>query len=292
MTTKRAECLLLFVTFCWGSSYLFMKDGLTDLGAFAIVAWRFGIAFLAAGLLLGSGWKRVTWSMVRAGALVGLMVFLAFSLLVKGVAYTSTTNAGFITSMMVVFIPFVERFVYGRPLRRSVWMTSALSLLGIGCLTLSGGLSLNPGDVFCLIGAMLCALQVSYASRLLVHMDAVTLGVLQFGFTALFGLLTALYLGEPMMPHGTSWGSMMYLGLVCSAFGFLAQLQAQRFIAAERVGILFSLEPVFAAIIGVICLHESFGFSHLAGAALVLMSVVLSGKSDSSAEKADQTAKA
>ena len=284
MTTKRAECLLLFVTFCWGSSYLFMKDGLTDLGAFAIVAWRFGIAFLAAGLLLGRGWRHVTWPMVRAGAIVGLMVFLAFGLLVKGVACTTTTNAGFITSMMVVLIPFVERFVYGRPLRRSIWLTSALSLLGIGCLTLSGGMSLNPGDFACLLGAMLCAMQVSYASRLLVHMDAVTLGVLQFGFTALFGLVTAVYLGEPLMPHGTSWGGMLYLGLVCSAFGFLAQLQAQRFIAAERVGILFSLEPVFAAVIGVFCLHENFGFSHLAGAALILMSVVLSGKGDEKAE--------
>lgn len=284
MTTKRAECLLLFVTFCWGSSYLFMKDGLTDLGAFAIVAWRFGIAFLAAGLLLGCGWRHVTWPMVRAGAIVGLMVFLAFGLLVKGVACTTTTNAGFITSMMVVLIPFVERFVYGRPLRRSIWLTSALSLLGIGCLTLSGGMSLNPGDFACLLGAMLCAMQVSYASRLLVHMDAVTLGVLQFGFTALFGLVTAVYLGEPLMPHGTSWGGMLYLGLVCSAFGFLAQLQAQRFIAAERVGILFSLEPVFAAVIGVLCLHENFGFSHLAGAALILMSVVLSGKGDEKAE--------
>lgn len=284
MTTKRAECLLLFVTFCWGSSYLFMKDGLTDLGAFAIVAWRFGIAFLEAGLLLGRGWRHVTWPMVRAGAIVGLMVFLAFGLLVKGVACTTTTNAGFITSMMVVLIPFVERFVYGRPLRRSIWLTSALSLLGIGCLTLSGGMSLNPGDFACLLGAMLCAMQVSYASRLLVHMDAVTLGVLQFGFTAFFGLVTAVYLGEPLMPHGTSWGGMLYLGLVCSAFGFLAQLQAQRFIAAERVGILFSLEPVFAAVIGVLCLHENFGFSHLAGAALILMSVVLSGKGDEKAE--------
>ena len=56
MSTKRAELLMLFVTFCWGSSYLFMKEGLETFAPFTIVAYRFGIAFLVAALLLGRGW--------------------------------------------------------------------------------------------------------------------------------------------------------------------------------------------------------------------------------------------
>ena len=41
MNTKRAEMLMLLVTFCWGSSYLFMKEGLASIGPFTLVAYRF-----------------------------------------------------------------------------------------------------------------------------------------------------------------------------------------------------------------------------------------------------------
>ena len=53
---------------------------------------------------------------------------------------------------------------------------------------------------------------------------------------------------------------------------------AQKYTSAERVGILFCLEPVFAAMIGVIYLHEPFGLNGLIGAALVLTGVILSGR--------------
>lgn len=288
MNTKRAELLMLFVTFCWGSSYLFMKEGLGSIGPFTLVAWRFGIAFAVAALLLGKSWKKLTWAMVKEGFWVGSIVFAAFSALVIGLETTTTSNAGFITSLMVVFIPFVERFVYNRPIQQGIWGTSLLSVAGIGFLTLNG-LQLNPGDVLCLIGAALNAVQVCYASRLLVRMDPLILSALQFGFTGLMGLGTALLFEVPVMPSGgMGWFSVLYLGLVCSAFGFIAQLVAQKYTSSERIGILFCLEPVFAAMIGVICLHESFGWNGFIGAALVLAGVILSGRAGRSKKTQNQ----
>ena len=279
MNTKRAELLMLFVTFCWGSSYLFMKEGLDSIGPFTLVAYRFGIAFVAAALLLGKAWRKVTWAMVKAGFIVGAIVFIAFSALVIGLESTTTSNAGFITSLMVVFIPFVEKIVYHRPVRRGILATSLLSVVGIGFLTLQDGLRLNPGDALCLLGAALNAVQVCYASRLLVKMDALVLSVLQFGFTGLMGLGVALACETTALPSGgAGWFAVFYLGLVCSAFGFIAQLVSQKYTSAERIGILFCLEPVFAAMIGVIYLHEPFGAASLAGAALVLAGVILSGR--------------
>ena len=290
MSTKRAELLMLFVTFCWGSSYLFMKEGLDTFGPFSIVAYRFGIAFLVAAVLLGRGWRKITGPMVWAGFLVGLIVFGAFTSLVIGLRYTTTSNAGFITSLMVVFIPFVERFGYHQPLRRSVLMTASLSAVGIGFLTLHNGLRLNPGDLLCLFGAFLNAVQVSYSERLLAKMDAVTLGMLQFGFTGLLGLITAFVFEVPVLPVSEgSWFAMLYLGLICSAFGFIAQLVAQKYTSAERIGILFCLEPVFATMIGVVYLHEAFGPLSLAGAVMVLTAVILSGRQGRGQEAAAES---
>lgn len=290
MSTKRAELLMLFVTFCWGSSYLFMKEGLEAFGPFTIVAYRFGIAFLVAAVLLGRGWRKITGPMVWAGFLVGLIVFGAFASLAIGLQYTTTSNAGFITSLMVVFIPFVERFGYHQPLRRSVMMTAALSAVGIGFLTLHNGLRLNPGDLLCLFGAFLNAVQVSYSERLLAKMDAVMLGMLQFGFTGLLGLITAFILEVPALPASEgSLFAMLYLGLICSAFGFIAQLVAQKYTSAERIGILFCLEPVFATMIGVVYLHEVFGPLSLVGAVMVLTAVILSGRQGRGQEAAAES---
>ena len=280
MSTKRAELLMLFVTFCWGSSYLFMQENLSTIGPCWLLVWRFGIAFAAGALLLGRTWHKVNRELLRVSAIVGLLTAISFMGMVLGLEYTTTSNAGFMMRTMVIFIPFVERFVYHRALSRSILATTATACLGIACLTLHDGLRLNPGDLLCLGAALLNAIQVSYTSRLLVRMDPITIGVLQFGFTSLFGLVPALLFETPAAPVGfMGWFGILYLGLICSAFGFTAQFVAQKYTSAERIGILFCLEPVFATMLGVIVLHEPFGLMSAAGAALVLASVVLSGRS-------------
>ena len=279
MNTKRAEMLMLFVTFCWGSSYLFMKEGLESIGPFTLVAYRFLIAFAASAVFLGKAWKYVDWAVLKAGLVVGSIVVVSFGAMVIGLETTTTSNAGFITSLMVVFIPFVEKFIYHRPIYRGTIGTSVISVAGIGFLTLHDGFRINPGDLLCLAGAMLNAVQVCYMSRLLTRIDPLPLGVIQFGVAGVLGLVLAVVLETPSLPAGGfGWFAMLYLGLVCSAFGFIAQMVAQKYTSAERVGILFCLEPVFAAMIGVIYLHEPFGLSGLIGAALVLTGVILSGR--------------
>ena len=279
MNTKRAEMLMLFVTFCWGSSYLFMKEGLESIGPFTLVAYRFLIAFAASAVFLGKAWKSVDWAVIKAGLVVGSIVVISFGAMVIGLGTTTTSNAGFITSLMVVFIPFVEKFIYHRPIHRGTIGTSVISVAGIGFLTLHDGFRVNPGDVLCLVGAALNAVQVCYMSRLLTRIDPLPLGVIQFGVAGGLGLVLAVVLETPSLPAGGSgWFAMLYLDLVCSAFGFIAQMVAQKYTSAERVGILFCLEPVFAAMIGVIYLHEPFSLSSFIGAVLVLTGVVLSGR--------------
>ena len=94
----------------------------------------------------------------------------------------------------------------------------------------------------------------------------------------------------PVLPVSEgSWFAMLYLGLICSAFGFIAQLVAQKYTSAERIGILFCLEPVFATMIGVVYLHEAFGPLSLAGAVMVLTAVILSGRQGRGQEAAAES---
>ena len=66
------------------------------------------------------------------------------------------------------------------------------------------------------------------------------------------------------------------LGLICSAYGFIVQPIAQKYAAPERIGLIFSLEPVFSAILSYIFLHEILEVQGYVGAAMIFLSVLLS----------------
>jgi drug/metabolite transporter (DMT)-like permease len=81
----------------------------------------------------------------------------------------------------------------------------------------------------------------------------------------------------PSLPETLmQWGAIICLGLICSAYGFVVQPLVQRYTSPEKIGLIFSLEPVFSAILSYIFLHEVLNVKGYVGAALILSGVVLS----------------
>ena len=75
----------------------------------------------------------------------------------------------------------------------------------------------------------------------------------------------------------------LFLGLLCSGVAFVIQSVQQQYTTASHVGLIFTLEPVFAAIVAYFLAHEVFRPRSYAGMALMLFSLVfmeldLSGK--------------
>ncbi len=71
------------------------------------------------------------------------------------------------------------------------------------------------------------------------------------------------------------WGPILYLALVCSCFGFTLQPVAQRYVSAERAGLFCALNPLTAAVLGGLVLHEDFGLSSVLGGVLILIGIVI-----------------
>src|SRR6185295_18732529 len=64
---------------------------------------------------------------------------------------------------------------------------------------------------------------------------------------------------------GTFVASVLFLGVVTNALGFLAQAWGQRRVSPTRTAVLFAPEPVFAAAFGVWLAHEKFGRREIVG---------------------------
>ena len=279
MSTRiKANLLLLLVTMFWGSSYLSIKMGLTELQQFNLIALRFIIAFILAGVVFYHRIIHTDFRTVQYALLLGTILFLVFVSLTFGMKSTSASNAGFLVSLTVIFVPLlVAVFVRKIPEKR-VLLGVTVALIGIGFLTLKQSFTISNGDFLCILCALFNATHIILTGKFTKKpgVDAISLGVIQLGFTGIWGLLFTLLFESPEMPSTTNaWISVLGLGVLCSAIAFVAQTTVQKYTTPTHTGLLFSLEPVFAAIFAFAFAGEVLTTKGYIGACLVLLGVII-----------------
>lgn len=277
MKPLKADLMILFITICWGSSYLFMKMGLDSLGEFNLIALRFGLAFILAGVIFLPRMRQVNVKTIRYAMLLGFILFIMFTALTFGLKTTTTSNAGFLVSLTVVFVPLLHTFLFKKKIENKVVVSIVLALTGIALLTIQLPFTFKIGDLFCIAAALCYALHINMVSTAAQKVDTLSLGILQLGFTGLYAFISSLLFEAPVWPSTTnSWIAVLVLSVVCTAVGFIVQTIAQKYTTATRTGLVFSLEPVFAALVGFWFAHEILNSNQYLGAALVFLSVVIS----------------
>lgn len=264
------------VALAWGSSYLMMKVGLTGMGPFNLIALRFGIAFLFMTIAFHKSYRSLTPAIFGRGVIVGIILFLLFTGMVCGVNYTTASTAGFLTSTSVILVPILECILRRRAPERLVVISTILASIGLFLLTARDGFSLDKGAALCLMGALFYAIYIVVQDRIAKGEDAFLISILQLGVASLLGLLASFLFEVPTLPQSpATWGAVVYLGLICSAYGFVVQPIAQKHAAPERIGLIFSLEPVFSALLSFLFLHEVLAGINYLGGGLIFLAVVL-----------------
>lgn len=271
-----ADALLAVIACAWGSSYLLMKVGTGAVPPFSLIALRFGIAFVVVAAIFSRRLAKTRVSTLVRAAVLGALMFALFGFLMTGIGQTSASNAGFLTSLAVVFVPVINAVVRRRAPGARMTAGVAVTLLGIALLSLHGSLTLSPGHALCVMGSIFYALFIVATDRLSTKEDPLLLGVWQLGFAALFGLVATNLFEAPALPADpVYWGAVLGLALVCSAFGFVAQPVAQRATTAEHAALLFALEPVSSAVLAFVFLGETLDARGILGAVLVIAGVLV-----------------
>ncbi|MEH7122657.1 DMT family transporter [Bacillus sp. JJ1773] len=274
-TQLKADFTMLVVTLFWGSSYLFMKMGLESIQGFNLIALRFGIAFVLAGLVFYKRLMHIDFQTIKYGFLLGTILFSAISVVTIGVKSTSVSNAGFLFSLAVVFVPLLLAIFFRQKTEKRVVIGVVFAIVGIALLTLNDGFSISSGDFLIILGALFYAIYIIVTDKLTKNVDSISLGILQLGFTGAWGLLLSLFFENPHLPNTTeSWISILALSIFCSAIGFIGQTTAQQYTTPTHTGLIFSLEPVFAALFAFIFAGEVLSEKGYIGAFLVLIGIL------------------
>lgn len=277
MTQLRADVLLLLATGGWGASYLLMKMGLDAVGEFTLIALRFGIAFLIAAAFFSKRLRSTNLKTIKYALLLGFLLFLVFVTVTYALNTTTTTNAGFLVSLTVIFVPLLSIFIFKKKIELRLILSILVALTGIALLTIHSPFKIMAGDLLCIGTALFYALHITVAGIAAKEVDPLNVGILQLGFACLYGLIFAFIFETPTLPSTPKgWFAILTLAIVCSGFGFIIQIVAQKYTSPTRTGLIFSLEPVFAAIFGFLFAHEIISVNGYIGAFLVFLSVLIS----------------
>ena len=277
LKTVIADISLVFVALFWGIGFVSMKDALYTFPTFWLLTLRFGSAALLMGILFRRRLSAITKEDIRAGAIIGVFLFLGFATQTLGLNYTKPGKQAFLTATYVVIVPFLSwglRRIFPGALS---FFASFICLVGMGMLTLQEGvLSIGTGDTLTLVCAFFFACQLIAIEYFAAKKDPMILTLLQILMVCLLSLPAALVFETwPGFQGGSGLWSIAYTVVFCTIFAFAVQNTAQKFTPSTHTAILLSLESVFGALSGIYFLGEVFTPRMAAGCALIFVAVLL-----------------
>jgi drug/metabolite transporter (DMT)-like permease len=264
---------LVAVTAVWGLTFVQVKDAVAIYPLFAFLALRFGIATLTLAVPGARRVRGVGWSGAAAASVAGALLAGGYALQTLGLERTSVSNAGFVTGMYVVLTPLLGLVLFRFPVGRRVWLGVVLASAGLALIAgVPGGSSL--GDLLVLAGAAVYSLQILLMERYAPRYDP--LGFTLIEMAGAFVVLAVAAAPTIEVPHGwTVWGALLVTGVFASALAFLVQTWAQRRTSANRTALVFTLEPVWAAIFGFTLAGDRLGLLGWAGCGLIMAGIVV-----------------
>jgi drug/metabolite transporter (DMT)-like permease len=282
----KARLVWLVLCCIWGSTWLFIKLGLTVLPPLTFAGIRFVIACLILftiifirGIPLPQ--NRGQWMLL---ATTGVMSFsLNYGLVFWGEQYISSGLAALLQAMIPAFGLVIAHFYL--PYERLTPVRIVGVMLGVCgvAIVFSNQLGLaGPKALAGCVALVLSSLFVAYSNVLVKargqKLDPAILAAGQM----FFGLIPLLLIGIPMEgnPIRFHWTAMAvialsYLAVVGSVVAFLLYYWLVHNMDVTKTMLIALVTPVVAVVLGMIVLDEELGWRTVAGGALIMCGIGL-----------------
>lgn len=275
MTRLRADTVLLLVAVIWGSAFAVQRVAAQYFDLFTFNGLRFLLAgFILLPLALKLERPRLDgklWLVILAGAIL----FLAGGLQQAGLELTTAGNAGFITSLYVVFVPIILRIFWKERIAWISWVAAGLAVLGSLLLSTAGRFQVGRGDLFELLGAVFWALHVIVVAKAVSWISVLTFSSGQYLAAGAMNLAVNLITGRSLAGLAGGWWTIIYIGVLSTTIGYTLQVLGQKYAPPTDASILLSTEAVFAAIFGYLFLAELLLPIQIFGCLLILAAILL-----------------
>ncbi|MBD3351413.1 MAG: EamA family transporter [Candidatus Lokiarchaeota archaeon] len=276
----------------YGSTYVITQSITQIIPSFLYMTLRFLIGFIALFIIIIISFKKHSMkeannnmkTQVKLAFMAGILFFITNASQTIGLKFTSPSNAGFITSLNIIFIPIILGVCYKQKQPLNVWFGVFLALIGIFILSFFDLESINVGDLLVLICAGCFSIYVIFINQNKEKIQLMRFNLYQMGFISVFSLLASFFtenwneITESVIPALKSLNLILiliYIGFIATALTFLFQVLGQKHITPAKTAIILSLEPVFATLFGFLAGVETFSSIKILGFLCIFTGILI-----------------
>lgn len=270
-----AVLLLLVTSMVWGTTFVVVKAAIADTPVLDFLAWRFLLAgvllaVLRPRALVGLGWRGVGQGLVLGGVLATGYVLQTY-----GLRYTPAAVSGFVTGLQVVFTPLVGWLLLRHRPGTRTWAAALVAMGGLAVLSLRS-VSFGTGEGLTVASAAMFGLQMVVLGRWASVKDAYALATVQLLTVGVVSLVGAAPHGLVLPPSLGVWAAVVLTAVGATAFAFVVQSWAQSHVSATATSVVYTTEPLFAALFAWIA-GEQLGWAVVLGGALMVGAMFVLG---------------
>lgn len=287
MSTRNLLQLTLLAAI-WGASFLFMRVAAPVIGALPTAFFR--VVLAAIGLLAILWMLRVPLDFrqkLRQTMFLGVInagiptLMFSYAAMVLPAGYSSIFNATTpLMGALIGMLFFAETMTWYKGLGVFI------GLFGVALLTRTGPFDFTPeliwGALACLVSTTCYGFSGYLARRWLDDQGGLDSRLSAFGsMLGATSLLLPLFVWSLVMQQPASWGgwdvwgSLLALGLLCSAFAYVLYFQLITGIGAMKAMTVTFLIPPFGVFWGALLLDEPLSWAYLYGGTLIMLSLWL-----------------
>lgn len=285
------DLMLIIVAVIWGTGFIATEYAIdAGFGALIIMAGRFSIAALTLLIFTFKDLKKITKKEWLKGSIAGVFLFLGFFFQTFGQSMTTVSNSAFLTATNVVFVPFIAWLLTKHRPEKKVFLLALMTFIGVAVLTvnITGGISMNIGDLYVFICAIMFATHIAYLSLAVDGSNPLSITFIQITVAALLALIGLMIFGTGDLSsadYAMGIPSILFLGLFSTCLCFFMQTSAQKRTTPGKTGIILSTESLFGTVFAVVLGIEPLTTKIIVGGLIIISAVVLTEVKPSSAKK-------
>ena len=280
---------LVFTTLAWGGTFVMVSEALKVSPPFAFGAYRFLVAFLVTFIFVRGNILNLKSLEIEAAIKCGFLLFAGYAFqnfgLWENVNYTKTTpsKSAFITSISVIMVPFILTILGIEKVKNMLWGAILLAIIGLYLLLDPVYEGINIGDLLTFLCAVCFALHIIIQDKYVKQDISISrFFLIQLLVVSLFSFICSLFFdNNTIIWNGQLINAILVTGIICTAMAIMIMVWAQQILSPSQTAIIFSLEPVFAALFSWIIIAEILGIQGWIGGLIVVIGVILAGKIES-----------
>jgi drug/metabolite transporter (DMT)-like permease len=268
------QLALVLTTVIWAATFPATKVALQHAGPMSFLFLRFLVSTLAVAAVVLSFRQKLRHdpATLRMAGTAAVFLIIGYVLQTIGMQYTSASNSAFITALYVVFVPlFLGRFGL------HLWTALGLALAGLWLL-IRPSTVINTGDLLTLACAIAFALHIISLEFFANKTDVQSLASWQLIMVTIALLVPGVWdvrsAQSDLLRPSLIW-ALVITGVLATGLAFFIQVWAQRRVPAQRVALIFALEPALSAWMSWLTLGEKLDMMGWIGSGLILGGVLV-----------------